>query len=78
VRPKVLGGGKQEENVAYHWQPSRTFEGTQVWVGGTGRYQGVRGIERDHSLVEMVMGSQGKLEAKSQQSKHEVEYWFEK
>jgi hypothetical protein len=77
---KIYGewSGTTQTEATADGSTKNVFEGTQVWVGGTGRYQGVRGIERDHSLVEMVMGSQGKLEAKSQQSKHEVEYWFEK
>ncbi len=55
-----------------------TYQGTATWVGGTGRYQGVRGIEQDHALTEMAMGSQGKLESKTNEATSEAEYWFEK
>jgi hypothetical protein len=51
-----------------------TYEGTATWTGGTGRYQGVRGILRDTGAVEY--SAEG--EAKSAQARSEGEYWFEK
>jgi hypothetical protein len=50
------------------------YEGTQRWVGGTGRYLGVRGIQHDHALIEYTAGG----EAKSAQAHNDAEYWFEK
>ena len=38
--------------------------------GGTGKYQGVRGLEWDHSTFDLDKGTG--------QSKAEAEYWFEK
>ena len=33
-----------------------TNEGVGNWIGGTGRYQGVRGIQRDHVIVHQIQG----------------------
>jgi hypothetical protein len=47
-------------------------------MGGTGRFVGVRGIQPDHNVVELVMSAEGKLEAKTNWGKRNGEYWFEK
>lgn len=47
-----------------------TYEGTTTWKGGTGKYQGVRGIERNHIVADVEKGFN--------QAKGESEYWFEK
>ena len=44
--------------------------GTGTWTGGTGKYQGVRGISRDHVVANLDKGLN--------EAKGEVEYWFEK
>ena len=46
------------------------FVGTVTWTGGTGKYQGVRGIQRDN----IVFNAEKNLN----QSQSEAEYWFEK
>jgi hypothetical protein len=45
-------------------------EGTARWTGGTGKYQGVRGIEWDHAAFDLEKGINA--------LKAEAEYWFEK
>ena len=50
-------------------------EGVATWTGGTGRYQAVRGIERDHTLVDWAKGESKPTAIHS--SAH-GEYWFEK
>ena len=46
------------------------YEGTTRWTDGTGKYQGVRGIEWDHVVADLDKGLN--------ESKIEAEYWFEK
>ena len=46
------------------------FVGTVTWTGGTGRYQGVRGIQRDSIVFDP--------ETNLNESQSEAEYWFEK
>jgi hypothetical protein len=55
-----------------------TFSGTTTWIGGTGRYLGVRGFSRDKAETLYVKDSQGKLKATTNNGLKEVEYWFEK
>ena len=45
-------------------------EGTARWIGGTGKYLGVRGIERDQYRFNLDKGLN--------EEKVEAEYWFEK
>jgi hypothetical protein len=46
------------------------WSGTVTWSGGTGKYQGVRGIQRDNIVFD--------AEKNLNQSQSEAEYWFEK
>jgi hypothetical protein len=55
-----------------------TYSGTTTWIGGTGRYLGVRGLTRGKSETFYVKDSQGKLSAKTNKGLEEGEYWFEK
>jgi hypothetical protein len=66
--------GTLQTEVSADSSAKSSFEGTATWTGGTGRYQGVRGIQRDHAFVEYTAGG----EAKSSQGHSDAEYWFEK
>lgn len=62
--------GTSQTVVGADGSKKTTFEGTSTWTGGTGKYQGVRGIEWSHAVFDPGKGlNQGKFEA---------EYWFEK
>jgi hypothetical protein len=67
--------GTVQTQVAEDGSTRSTYEGVSIWRGGTGRYQAIQGIQREHSLVEYAADSQ---EAKKTESRSEVEYWFEK
>jgi hypothetical protein len=62
--------GTSQTSVGADGSKKTTYEGTARWTGGTGKYQGVRGIEWDH-----VVFDPGK---NLNQLKFEAEYWFEK
>jgi hypothetical protein len=47
------------------------YTGIGIWNGGTGRYQGVRGIQRDSTMFDPDKQN-------FNESRAEVEYWFEK
>jgi hypothetical protein len=68
-----LSGTVQTE-VAADGSARSTYEGVNIWTGGTGRYQNVRGLQREHATVEYAAGG----EAKSAQGRVDGEYWFEK
>ncbi len=67
--------GTTETTTAADGSRKTTTDSVATWTGGTGRYQTVRGIERDHVLVEWA-----KDEAKltSIRISSDGEYWFEK
>jgi hypothetical protein len=62
--------GTTQTVVAPDGSKQTSFEGSIRWTGGTGKYQGVRGIEWDHTKADLDKGIV--------QSKVEVEYWLEK
>jgi hypothetical protein len=47
-----------------------TFTGVTTWTGGTGKYQGVRGIQWDSTVFDP--------EKNLNETRAEAEYWFEK
>jgi hypothetical protein len=47
-----------------------TFTGVTNWTGGTGKYQGVRGIQQDSTVFDP--------EKNFNETRAEAEYWFEK
>ena len=47
-----------------------TYTGVAIWKGGTGKYQNVRGIQRDSIVFDP--------EKNFNETRAEVEYWFEK
>ncbi len=69
---KIFGQwtGTSQTVVASDGSKEGTYLGTATWTGGTGKYQGVRGIGRDHGAFNLDKGLN--------QQKSEVEYWFEK
>ena len=69
---KIFGefSGTSQTTVAPDGSKKSTYEGTMRWTGGTGKYQGVRGISWVHSLFNPDTGFN--------QTKFEAEYWFEK
>jgi hypothetical protein len=70
--------GTRQTEVAADGSSKTIYEGTTIWTGGTGRHSGVRGVERDHGLIEYVAGASGKPEPKTNELKLDGEYWFEK
>ena len=50
--------------------PRSTFTGIDLWKGGTGKYQGVRGIERQTAAFNP--------DKNFNEATFEAEYWFEK
>jgi hypothetical protein len=62
--------GTSQTIVAPDGTKNSTYEGTAKWTGGTGKYQGVRGIGWDHGRFNLDTGQN--------EVKSVVEYWFEK
>ena len=62
--------GTSQTVVAQDGSKEGTFVGTSIWNGGTGKYQGVRGLQRSHVVLNLDKGLN--------QEKSEAEYWFEK
>jgi hypothetical protein len=62
--------GTVQTVVAADGSKKTTYEGTERWTGGTGKYQGVRGLEWDHVTADLDKGTN--------QEKVEAEYWFQK
>jgi hypothetical protein len=62
--------GTLQTVVAADGSKKSSFEGSVRWTGGTGKYQGVRGLEWDHATVDLDRGIA--------QAKSEAEYWFAK
>jgi hypothetical protein len=69
---KIFGewSGTSHTVVAADGSRKSVFVGTVTWTGGTGKYQGVRGIQRDNIVFDP--------EKNLNQSQSEAEYWFEK
>jgi hypothetical protein len=76
---KIYGqwSGTVQNEVVADGTSKTTYEGTEAWTGGTGRYQGVRGILRAHVLIEYEAGAPGAANVKTNQVKADGEYWFE-
>jgi hypothetical protein len=70
--------GTVQTEVGADGASKTTYEGTTTWMGGTGRFASVRGIERNHNQIEYVVNADGKQEVKTNWGKAEGEYWFEK
>ena len=51
------------------------YDGVANWTGGTGRYQTVRGIERDHVVIDWA---KGESKPTGTHTTADGEYWFEK
>ncbi len=62
--------GTVQTRVAADGSKKSSVEGTARWTHGTGKYQGVRGIQWDHALFDLDKGLN--------ETKAEAEYWFEK
>ncbi|MBV8093349.1 MAG: hypothetical protein JO110_08960 [Acetobacteraceae bacterium] len=62
--------GSSQTTVTQDGSKEGHFEGTVRWTGGTGKYVGVRGLERDHTTFN--------LDKSLNEEKAEAEYWFEK
>ena len=62
--------GSVQTVVAADGSKKSSVEGTVRWTGGTGKYQGVQGIQWDHAVFDLDKG----LNA----IKSEAEYWFQK
>jgi hypothetical protein len=67
--------GTVETTTAADGSSKTTYDGVATWTGGTGRYQTVRGIERDHTVLDWA---KGESKPKSAQNSADGEYWFEK
>jgi hypothetical protein len=69
---KIFGefSGTSQTIVAADGSKKSTFSGVVVYTGGTGRYQGVRGLERDSNQFDP--------EKNFNQAQSEAEYWLEK
>jgi hypothetical protein len=62
--------GSSQTTVTQDGSKEGHFEGTVRWIGGTGKYVGVRGLERNHTRFNLDKGLN--------EEKAETEYWFEK
>jgi hypothetical protein len=71
----VQNSGTTETTVAADGSTKTTVENVATWTGGTGRYQTVRGVERDHTLVDWA---KGESKPTSIHGSADGEYWFEK
>jgi hypothetical protein len=62
--------GTTQTAIAPDGSKKTTAEGTTRWTGGTGKYQGVRGLQWAHAAFDPEKGFN--------QAKFEAEYWFQK
>jgi hypothetical protein len=67
--------GTTETVVADDGSKTTTTETVENWTGGTGRYQSVRGVERDHVRLDWA---KGESKPTAIHSASDGEYWFEK
>ena len=69
---KIFGefSGTTQTVVAADGSKKSTFSGVVVYTGGTGKYQGVRGLQRESAVFDP--------EKNFNQSQSEAEYWLEK
>jgi hypothetical protein len=74
---KIYGeySGTTETTAAPDGSTKTTIESVATWTGGTGSYQTVRGIERDHVLWEWA---KGESKPTGTHTSSDGEYWFEK
>jgi hypothetical protein len=62
--------GTSQTVVASDGSKKSTFTGVTTWTGGTGKYQGVRGIQWDSTVYDP--------EKNLNETRAEAEYWFVK
>ena len=67
--------GTTQTTTAADGSTKTAYNGVATWIGGTGRYQTVRGIERDHTVIDWAKGESKPTGA---HSSGDGEYWFEK
>jgi hypothetical protein len=67
--------GTTETTTAADGSKKTTYEGVAHYVGGTGRYQTVRGVERDHLVIDWAAGES---KPTGTHAAADGEYWFEK
>jgi len=67
--------GTTETVTAPDGSTKTMVESVANWTGGTGRYQSVRGFERDHTLVDWA---KGESKPTAIHGSADGEYWFEK
>jgi len=67
--------GVTETTVAPDGSTKTAIETVANWTGGTGRYQTVRGIARNHNLWDWA---KGESKPTSVHGSGDGEYWFEK
>jgi hypothetical protein len=67
--------GTTQTTTAADGSKKTTTDSVATWTGGTGRYQTVRGIERDHTAVDWA---KGESKPTSIHGSGDGEYWFEK
>ena len=67
--------GTTETTTAADGSTKTTTDSVATWTGGTGRYQAVRGIARNHSVVDWA---KGESKPTSIHTSGDGEYWFEK
>ncbi len=67
--------GTTETTAAADGSTKTTTDSVATWTGGTGRYQTVRGIERDHVAVDWA---KGESKPTGIHTSADGEYWFEK
>jgi hypothetical protein len=62
--------GAVQTRVGADGSKETSYEGTTRWTGATGKYQGVRGIEWNHAVIDYNKGLN--------ETKYEAEYRFQK
>ena len=67
--------GTTETTAAPDGSTKTTTDVVATWTGGTGRYQTVRGIARNHTLVDWA---KGESKPTGVHTSADGEYWFEK
>jgi hypothetical protein len=69
---KIFGesSGTTQTVVGADGSKKTTYSGVVVYTGGTGKYQGIRGLQRESSQFDP--------EKNFNQSQSEAEYWIEK